>query len=282
MQTAIPDSSDSLSNSNSCIRALIVDDEEIGRRLLRYLLAPIEEVEVIDEAATVSEARRKIVDLKPDLVFMDIEMLGGNGIELLRSLESLPFVIFVTAHAEFALPAFELQAFDYVLKPVQQQRFIGSVLRARQRISERRLADLALGIANAAAQISGDSAGLGAGRPARYPSQITIRVRRRIFRLNVCDISWVQVASQYCRVHVKNDEYLLSRSLASLESELDPRWFYRVHRSAIVNASHVSELRSSGDGGYSIYLFGGQIVPVSRSRREIRRKLVDAICARDR
>lgn len=269
------------------VRALIVDDEELGRRMLRSLLANDADVEVIGEAASAPEARRKITEQQPDLVFMDIEMPGGSGIELIHDLgEPMPYVIFVTAHPEFALPAFELQAVDYLIKPVQQQRFSGSVQRAKRRIAERRVAGLAAQIAGAAVGMNGGArqapAAAPAGPPAtQYADQMMIRIRRRMFSLDVSDISWIQGASQYSRVHTKNGEYLLSRTLASLECELDPKKFFRIHRSAIVNAAHVREVRSSGDGRYNIYLHGGQALPMGRARREILEKLLSGIGSKD-
>ena len=272
-------------NGTGRVRALIVDDEELGRRMLRSLLDPDEEVQVVGEAASAAEARRKISEQKPDLVFMDIEMPGGNGIEVLQDLgEFVPYVIFVTAHPEFALPAFEVQASDYLVKPVQRQRFLGSVMRAKKRIAERRVAGLARQIAGAVGTNgSGAAAARQAAQPPaqKYADQMTIRVRRRMFSLEVSDISWIQGASQYSRVHTKNGEYLLSRTLASLECELDPRRFFRIHRSAIVNAAHVREVRSSGDGRYNIYLHGGQALPMGRARREILEKLLSGIGAKD-
>ena len=274
-------------NGTGRVRALIVDDEELGRRMLRSLLDPDEEVQVVGEAASASEARLKITEQKPDLVFMDIEMPGGNGIEVLQGLdEPAPYVILVTAHPEFALPAFEANASDYLVKPVQRQRFLGSVMRAKQRIAERRVAGLARQIAGAVA-INGNGAAGTAQHPEqpppaqKYADQMTIRVRRRMFALEVSDISWIQGASQYSRVHTKNGEYLLSRTLASLECELDPKRFFRIHRSAIVNAAHVREVRSSGDGRYNIYLQGGQALPMGRARREILEKLLSGIGAKD-
>jgi two-component system LytT family response regulator len=271
-------------NGTGSVRALIVDDEELGRRMLRSLLGPDDDVQVVGEAASAPEARRKIQELKPDLVFMDIEMPGGSGIELLQGLgEPVPYVILVTAHPEFALPAFEAQASDYLVKPVQRQRFLGSVMRAKERISERRVAGLARQIAGAVGVNGSASAAEAAARPPqqapaqKYADQMTIRVRRRMFSLEVSDISWIQGASQYSRVHTKNGEYLLSRTLASLECELDPRRFFRIHRSAIVNAAHVREVRSSGDGRYNIYLHGGQALPMGRARREILEKLLSGI-----
>ena len=271
-------------NGTNRVRALIVDDEELGRRMLRSLLAGDDDVQVVGEAASAVDARRQIADKQPDLVFMDIEMPGGSGLELMQKIgEPVPYVIFVTAHPEFALPAFEAQAADYIVKPVQRQRFIGSVMRAKQRISERRVARLARQIAGvvggngeAAAALPGATA-----PPTKYADQMTIRVRRRMFSLEVSDISWIQGASQYSRVHTKNGEYLLSRTLASLECELDPQCFFRIHRSAIVNAAHVREVRSSGDGRYSIYMNGGQALPMGRARREILEKLLSGIGRKD-
>ena len=264
-------------NGTNRVRALIVDDEELGRRMLRSLLSADKEVQVVGEAASASEARRQIAEQQPDLVFMDIEMPGGNGIELLQEMgEPHPYIIFVTAHPQFALPAFEVQAADYLVKPVQHQRFIGSVMRAKERIAEQRVAGLARQIAGA---VGGNGAAHSDGPPParKYAQQMTIRVRRRMFALEVSDISWIQGASQYSRVHTKNGEYLLSRTLASLEGELDPRKFFRIHRSAIVNAAHVREVRSSGDGRYSIHLNGGLALPMGRARREILDRLLSGI-----
>jgi len=284
MPTALAGELDMADNGANRVRALIVDDEELGRRMLRSLLAADDEVEVIGEAGSATEARRKIAEQQPDLIFMDIEMPGGNGMELIQDLdEPLPYVIFVTAHPEFALPAFELQAVDYLVKPVERKRFVGSVLRAKRRISERRVAGLAMQLAGAVG-MNGEGPKTAAAAPvpaARYPNQMTIRVRRRMFSLEVGAISWIQGASQYSRVHTKNGEYLLSRTLASLECELDPTRFFRIHRSAIVNAAHVREVRSSGDGRYNIYLHGGQALPMGRARREILEKLLGGIGSRD-
>jgi two-component system LytT family response regulator len=281
MPTALAGELDMADNGTNRVRALIVDDEELGRRMLRSLLASDDDVQIVGEAASASEARRKINEHQPDLVFMDIEMPGGSGLEVLQSIgEPAPYVIFVTAHPEFALPAFEAQAADYLVKPVQRERFIGSVMRAKKRIAEHRVAGLARQIAGAVG-VNGNAAAHAASPAQKYADQMTIRVRRRMFALEVGDISWIQGASQYSRVHTKNGEYLLSRTLASLECELDPRRFFRIHRSAIVNAAHVREVRSSGDGRYNIYLHGGQALPMGRARREILEKLLSGIGSKD-
>lgn len=256
------------------VKVLIVDDESLGRRLIRSLLANDDEIVIVGEAASAQEAKARITELQPDIVFMDIEMPGGSGIELLRNLEEpVPYVIFVTAHAQFALPAFELHAFDYLVKPVQRGRFVDSVIRAKRRISEGRVAGLAAQIANAASAIRS----AGEARDAYFPRQLTIRVRRKLLSLEMDEIMWIEGASQYSRVHTRNGEYLLSRTLASLESELDPTRFFRIHRSAIVNAAHVREVRSNGDGRYNIYLNGGPTLPLGRARKEILQALLSGL-----
>jgi two-component system, LytTR family, response regulator len=264
------------------VRTLIVDDEQPGRALLRSLLARDEEIEITGEAASADEALRMISSDRPDLVFMDIEMPGGNAVEMLRDVaEPAPFVVFVTAHPEFTLPAFELQAVDYLLKPVERQRFSGSVQRAKQRVADRRLAGLAVQIAGITNGVNGAKGANGATgahcTQSEYPDQMTIRVRRRLMSVDIGDIVWIQGASQYSRVHTKYSEYLLSRTLASLEGELDPTRFFRIHRSAIVNVAYVREVRSFGDGRYNVHLSGGQLLPLGRARRDVLEKLLSRI-----
>jgi two-component system LytT family response regulator len=285
MPTALAGRLDVAENGTGRVRALIVDDEELGRRMLRALLTTDDEVQVVGEAASAEDARRKISELQPDLVFMDIEIPGGSGIDIVQGLgEPFPYVIFVTAHSEFALPAFEVHAADYIVKPVQRQRFAGSLIRAKKRIAERRVAGLAREIAGAVWKNGNGSTREAAAAPAPQPgyaNQMTIRVRRRMFSLDIRDIAWIQGASQYSRVHTRNGEYLLSRTLASLETELDPSKFFRIHRSAIVNAAHVREVRSNGDGRYNVYLYGGQSLPLGRARREVLERLLLGIGGKD-
>lgn len=272
-------------NGTGRVRTLIVDDEELGRRMLRSQLST-EDVEIVGEASTAPEARRKILELRPDLVFLDIELPGGSGMDVVRDLgEPVPYIVFVTAHAEFAVPAFELQADDYIVKPVQGPRILGSVYRARKRLAERRAAKLAMQLVGAlgeTAPVNGEDLNAAALEPqARYSNQVKIRVRRRMFALDVSEISWIQGASQYCRVHTRRGEFLLARTLASMECELDPSRFFRIHRSAIINAAHVREVRTTGDGRYNIYLHGGQALPLGRARREVLERLLSGIAGRN-
>ncbi len=258
------------------IRALIVEDEALGRRLLRTLLADMAGIEVVGEAASAVEARLQIHEQRPDLVFMDIQMPGGGALEMLKGLSARPEVIFVTGYAEYALSALELHPADFIMKPVTQKRLAECVQRVQRRLVEKRFAELAMRIAGMASAVRDDLTAT-AGLAAEYPDQILIRVRRRRVWLDVADIAWIEGASQYCRIHAKSGEFLLSRSLNSMEQNLDPARFFRIHRSAIVNAAHVREVRSTGDGQYCLHLSSGPPIPVGRSRREALKRLVKGI-----
>jgi two-component system LytT family response regulator len=260
------------------MRAVIADDDETGRGILRALLAREPDVEIAGEAATGTETAQVIAERRPDVVFMDIEMPGRNGLDALRGLETpLPLVVFVTAHPEFSIPAFDLPAIDYLVKPVERPRFAASVKRARQRLAERRMAGLAMQIARSSRALKDDDAHRMPTPP--FPEYMAIRSRRQLFSVHVNDVFWIQGASQYSRVHAKAGEYLLSRTLSALECELDPGRFFRIHRSAIVNAAHVREIRSCGDGRYTVQLAGGQTLPMGRSRREVLERLLAGIAS---
>ncbi len=273
----MPGGTNVIENRN-LVRALVVDDEEFSRRTLSAMIAQETGIEIVGESVSALDARQRVAELQPELVFLDIGMEAGRGIDMWRSLaEPRPYLIAMTAYPELALRAFEIEADDYFMKPLQRQRFAAGVTRARKRIAERRIAGFALQIAGAAAW-SGRDRAIGAFAPSNpYPDQMTIRVRRRLFSLDVSDITWIQGASQYSRVHARTGEFLLSRTLASLECELDPARFFRIHRSAIVNAAYIKEVRSRGDGCYNVYLQGGQGLPMGRARREILEKLLSSV-----
>ena len=264
--------------NETLMRAVIADDDEIGRGVLRALLMREPDVEIAGEASTGTEAAQVIAERRPDVVFMDIEMPGQNGLDALRGLPTpLPLVVFVTAHPEFSVPAFDFPAIDYLVKPVERPRFAASVKRARQRLAERRMAGFAMQIARTSRALNDEDSRRMPAPP--YSEYLAIRSRRQLFSVHVNDVYWIQGASQYSRVHAKAGEYLLSRTLASLECELDPGRFFRIHRSAIVNAVHVREIRSCGDGRYTIQLAGGQTLPMGRTRREVLERLLASIAS---
>jgi two-component system LytT family response regulator len=255
------------------LRVLVVDSDAGARRRLRALLESLESPAAIEEAQAAAQAGQLIGTFAPDLVLLDIELPAAGAIASLRR-GNWPCLVVMAARPDRVLPAFDLEALDCLVKPVQRGRLAEALRRARHRLAERRIAELAIEIAGAAAAIRGDAAALPAGPVDRYPDQMTIRVRRRMFALPVADISWIEGASQYSRVHAKTGEFLLSRSLASLECELDPARFFRIHRSAIVNAAYVREVMSRGDGRYNVYLHGGVALPLGRGRRDTLRRLL--------
>jgi two-component system LytT family response regulator len=267
-----------VTNDAGRLRVVIVDGDEAARRRLRLFLESIEDLASVVEAASAAQAARLIGEARPDLVFLDIDMPGATGIEPLHAMDP-PCLAVITAHPEIALPGLELEAADYLVRPLSRERITTCLGRVRKRLAERRIAELALEIASAAALIHGVAPAQPGGPASRYPDQMTIRVRRRMFALPMADIAWIEGASQYSRVHAKGGEYLLSRSLASLECELDPARFFRIHRSAIVNAAYVREVMSRGDGRYNVYLQGGEALPLGRARRETLHRLLGGLKA---
>lgn len=266
-------------NDTGRLRVVIVDGDDASRRKLRFFLESVEAPDSVTEASSVPEAAHAIAGARPDLVFLDVDMPGATGIEALRATEP-PCLVVITAQPEVALARLELEATDYLVRPFARERVATCLARVRKRLAERRIAELALEIAGAAAAIRGVAPARGGIPSSRYPDQMTIRVRRRMFALPVADITWIEGASQYSRVHAKGGEYLLSRSLASLECELDPARFFRIHRSAIVNAAFVREVMSRGDGRYNVYLQGGEALPLGRARRETLHRLLGGLTRR--
>jgi two-component system, LytTR family, response regulator len=264
-------------NGSKRLRVLVVDGDDVARRKLRLLMESFEQPVRVDDAASVPQAAAKLGEMAPDLVVLDLDLPGAPGIEILRAADA-PCIVVTTAHPEQSLRTLDLDAVDCLVKPVERERLGIALRHARRRLAERRIAGLALEIAGAAAAIR-DSAPSGAHGAGCYADQMTIRVRRRMFALAVADIAWVEGASQYSRVHAKGGEFLLSRSLSSLESELDPARFFRIHRSTIVNADYVREVMSRGDGRYNVYLQGGEALSLGRGRKEVLRRLLSSLKA---
>ena len=255
------------------IRTLIVDDEPLARSLIRDLLALEPELSVVAECASGQEAVAAVKNTQPDLVFLDVQMPGMSGLEVLASIGEVkvPYVIFVTAHDLYAVEAFEMQALDYLLKPFSKVRFHESVARAKKSIRNRELAGLAERMSSLAKSYADLQASVEAneeGAPS-HTGELRIREGRRLTSLDVAEIVWIEAANQYVRLHTLERSHLLSQSLASLEKELDPRRFCRIHRSTMVNKDFVREVRLEKNGAHSILMAGGQRLRVSRGRRSV-------------
>jgi two-component system LytT family response regulator len=248
------------------IRAVIADDEPLARRGIRQLLAPHGDVVVVAEARDGHEAVRALRGLRPDLLFLDVQMPGLDGFSVLREHgpAGMPAVIFVTAYDEFAVRAFDAHALDYLVKPVEEARFAEALERTRERI---RAAEAVEQSARLTALLTAHEAEHAEGSPARR--RLRVPTSAGDLLLDADEIDWIEADDYYAAVHARGRRLLLLReSLASLEERLDPAVFVRAHRSAIVNLDRVRELRAGSAGEMLLVLSDGTRVPVSRRRRE--------------
>jgi len=248
------------------IRALLVDDEALARRGVRQLLAVHTDVEIVGECGDGPSAIAALEALTPDLIFLDIQMPECDGFTVLRTRAegggaALPLTIFLTAYEEFALDAFDVEAVDYLVKPVSEERFEEAMRRVR-----RRLALPSDAVRGAVAR--GD-----AEPPSTRQLVVATATGQRVVMLD--EVDWIAANDYYVTVHAAGRRYLLRESLASLEERLDPARFIRVHRGAMVNIARVREVRSTGAD--VVVLQDGTKLPVSRRRRAA---LVAAVVAR--
>jgi two-component system LytT family response regulator len=259
------------------IRTILVDDENLAIQGLTLRLEPFADVEIIDTAQNGREAIRKIKTHKPDLVFLDIQMPGFDGFSVVQGLMDVepPLFVFVTAYSDHAIKAFEAQAIDYLLKPVDPQRLADALDRARRRLSEKKageeaerlkevLAEIAPG---AAGQVGGDDADLVSS--SRFEKLINIKDRGQIFRVDVDTIERIEAAGDYMCIYTADNSLILRETMKDLEKRLDPRVFQRVHRSWIVNLGLVRQVKPHTNGECFLILESGADVKVSRSYRDV-------------
>lgn len=264
---------------SSPLRAVIVDDEPPALAGLRAMLASHPDMEIAAEALGGTAAVTAIRDLRPDIVILDVQMPEIDGFAVLeetrRAGVPLPFVIFVTAHDQFAVQAFDVHAVDYLLKPVTEERFARALARARDTIAMRRNGELGQKLqllldehskrSSSPAPDSPASPGHASGAP--FATRILVRVGQRDEIVSVSDIDWIR-SDDYCSVlHIAGKQHIIRETLGALEKRLDPQTFVRIHRSAIVNLSRVTALRRLRMGGVNVVLRDGTQLPVSRARR---------------
>jgi len=241
------------------VRTLIVDDEPLARRRLRSLLSDDAEIEIVGEAASGTAAVGAIVEKRPDLVLLDIQMPGKNGFEVLREIaaEHQPVVVFITAHDEHAIRAFDVQAVDYVLKPVVEERLRVAVRRAVTRVREQRRGDVAATLTRLLDQVQ---------RPAGE-SRIAVKSERGVALLPVADIHWVEADGDLVKLHTALGTHVLRMTMADIEAKLARGQFARVHRSVIVNVECIQEIQPLFKGDYVIVLKTGTKLRSSRAHR---------------
>lgn len=231
-------------------KVVIVDDEAAGRKLIREYLEEYPNLIVLGEANNGVDAVKEINKFKPDLVFLDVQMPGLTGFEVLTHLEELPRVIFSTAYDQYALKAFEVHAIDYLLKPYTKERF---------RTAVERLNDDLKGLGELTESLH--------LQPSTYPSKFLVQKGRKMINLALDQVEWIEAYGDYCKLHTQDEHYLSNYGISTLEDRLDPNRFLRVHRSHIVNLNAIAEVEKYGKG-YQARMENGDKVKVSRSFTE--------------
>jgi len=258
------------------IRTILVDDETLAIQGLELRLQPHDDVEIIDRCANGREAIRSIKTNKPDLVFLDIQMPGFDGFSVVQGLMEVepPLFVFCTAYSDHALRAFEADAVDYLVKPVEESRLADTLDRVRQRLTEKRGAEEVEKYREALAEVApeavDDIADGGDGHASnRFEKLINIKDRGKIFRVDVDTIEVVEAAGDYMCIKTGDNTLILRQTMKDLEKRLDPRRFQRVHRSTIVNLDLVRQVKPHTNGECFLVLDSGGQVKVSRSYRDV-------------
>lgn len=230
------------------MRALIVDDEPLARRGVALRLRKFRDIEIVGEYGNGSSAVENILKLSPDVVFLDVQMPGMDGFDVLRALprENLPGVIFLTAYEQHALRAFEVHALDYLLKPVDDARFAAAIGRARKLVDSALKTMMVERVLQMLDRTS-----------ERYASRFTLQTGSRIQIVLAEDVEWIGAAGDYVELHVCGRSHLLRETMASLEQRLDPTKFLRIHRSRIVQTGSILELRSIENREFTVRLSDG-------------------------
>src|ERR1044072_2397197 len=220
------------------LKALIVDDERLTRDEIRRHLSNWPEIEIVGEAANITDAANMIGQLQPEIIFLDVQMPGGSGFDLLESLDTVPQVIFTTAFNHYAVQAFDVDAIDYLVKPIREERFAKTIERTRARL---------------------------ASEGEEHPGEQTIFIKEgeRCHFIKVSQISWIESSGNYARLYFEGSKALVKRSLNHLEKILAADQFFRVNRTAIININYISKIKPLHDGRLDVSLQGGQTFTVS-------------------
>ncbi|MDB4910072.1 MAG: response regulator receiver [Gemmatimonadetes bacterium] len=256
------------------IRVLIVDDEALGRLRVRDLVRNESGVEVIGEAADGDAAVKAIRELKPDLIFLDVQMPRKNGLDVVKEIgaERMPMTIFVTAYDRYALQAFDVAALDYLVKPFDDERFEQAFRRARRSLAlegvDRARAQLIRMLRESELGPRPQTPKPGASGSVQYLERIAVETHGQVKPIPVTQIDYISAAGPYAELHVGDRRYVIREAMQALEDRLDPNQFMRVHRSVIVRLDLVEALHRGGGGDYELQMKGGVRLRVSRSRRE--------------
>ncbi|MEQ8304557.1 MAG: LytTR family DNA-binding domain-containing protein [Cyclobacteriaceae bacterium] len=242
---------------------IIIDDESLARELLTEFLEAFPKIEIVAECEKGKEAVEKIDSLKPDIIFLDVQMPGMNGFEVLEEIEHDPYVIFTTAYDQYAIKAFEKNAVDYLLKPLDEERFKLAIDRAmtRKELEDNNIGEL-----------------LKSFKPDRkgsYDSHIFVQKSEKLYNLPVEEIIFLEASGDYTIITTKSDQFVSSSGIGKLEEIMNPEMFIRVHRSTIININFLKEIERHFNGGMIVKMQNGKSFPVSRTyAKAIRKKVV--------
>ncbi|MTI23185.1 response regulator transcription factor [Fulvivirga sp. RKSG066] len=246
------------------IDCIIIDDEKLARDLLLEFLEPFTEIEVVAECAKGKDAVAKIDELQPKLIFLDVQMPGMDGFDVLEAITHKPYVIFTTAYDQYAIQAFDKNAIDYILKPLDEERFKLAIKRATSRIraDKSNVEELIMSMKST----EDDS---------KYSSHLFVQKSEKLFNLEVKDIMHLEASGDYTVLTTKDDQYLSSSGIGKLEEKLNPDQFIRIHRSTIINLNYLKEIEKHFNGGLIVKMQNAKSFPVSRTyAKEIRKKVV--------
>jgi two-component system LytT family response regulator len=259
------------------IRTILVDDEPLAIQGLQLRLDKHDDVEIVETCSNGREAIRAIKTHKPDLVFLDIQMPGFDGFSVIQGLMEVepPLFVFVTAYTDHAIRAFEAQAVDYLMKPVEEDRLADTLDRVRLRLQEKRGVEEAEKLKEVLAEVAPEAVDQVGGQfddahaSNRYEKLINIKDRGQIFRVDVDSIEKIDAAGDYMCIYTGDNTLILRETMKDLEKRLDPRRFQRVHRSCIVNLDQVRQVKPHTNGECFLVLESGSQVKVSRSYRDV-------------
>ena len=249
------------------MRVVIVDDEELSRRGIRARIQRSRDVDIVAECCNGREAIAAIRSTSPDLVFLDVQMPGKTGFDVIEAIgcEFFPHVIFVTAHDQYAIRAFEVSALDYLLKPIDDERFDMALRRARESLARDHDSDVGRRLAS----VLGEMAGGGNHRQASDQShRMVVRSGGRVLFVKASEVDWVEAAGDYVTLHVGKKSLLMRETITEMERKLESDGFARIHRSTIVNAERIMEMRALDNGEYRVLLRDATELKLSRNYRQ--------------
>ncbi len=266
-------------NEEDKIRVMVVDDEPLALRGMKLRLQEFSEVEIVGEATNGREAVKEIKAVTPDLVFLDIQMPGLDGFGVVRALLGgpAPLFVFVTAYDKYAIDAFEANALDYIVKPVEEERLKDAIHRAREAMKSRAAASRESRLVEMLASLSDDDRDKikdliddpAWTEKERYTERISFKDGSKVVVLNADDIEWIDAAGDYMCIHAGGKTHIIRETMKTLQQRLDPARFQRVHRSAIVNVEKVKELHPHSNGEYFLILENGNELKLSRSYKDV-------------